>query len=357
MTTGRRRVAIVFPAHSEPQHAVKLEQSRYAAIADAIAAVGLEVVGTPYADAFVEQARMQLLGVDGVLVWYNPIEAGRDRTILNAMLRDIASKGKLVSAHPDVIDRIGTKEVLYRTRSMSWGSDTKLYATAEAMRTELPAGLLPGAARVLKQIRGQSGDGVWKVELAIPSSTRLVEPSPDALLCVRHAKRGSSEETMPLDAFLAHCQPYFAAGGGMIDQPYQARLPEGMVRCYVVGDRVAGFGEQLVNALYPAPPGTPATAAPQPGPRHYFPPTRADFQPLKQKLEREWIGELCRLVGLDRAELPILWDVDFLYGPKDSAGADTYVLCEINVSSVYPFPDDALPPLVANTLARLGRKP
>jgi hypothetical protein len=33
----------------------------------------------------------------------------------------------------------------------------------------------------------------------------------------------------------------------MIDQPYQARLIDGMVRCYVVGDTVAGFGEQLVD--------------------------------------------------------------------------------------------------------------
>ena len=52
---------------------------------------------------------------------------------------------------------------------------------------------------------------------------------------------------------------------------------------------------------------------------------------------------------------PVLWDVDFLYGPKDNQGADTFVLCEINVSSVYPFPPDAMAPLVAETVARLRR--
>jgi hypothetical protein len=31
------------------------------------------------------------------------------------------------------------------------------------------------------------------------------------------------------------------------------------------------------------------------------------------------------------------------------------VLCEINVSSVYPFPPDALGPLVAETLRRMAR--
>jgi len=53
--------------------------------------------------------------------------------------------------------------------------------------------------------------------------------------------------------------------------------------------------------------------------------------------------------------LPILWDADFLYGEKDADGADTFVLCEINVSSVYPFPDDALDALAAETLAQIER--
>ena len=87
----------------------------------------------------------------------------------------------------------------------------------------------------------------------------------------------------------------------MIDQIYQRRLPEGMVRCYLVRDRVAGFGEQLVNALYPAEPGAPANSAPLPGPRLYYPPTRADFQGLKNRLEREWLDQRCCIVGVEKA--------------------------------------------------------
>jgi hypothetical protein len=52
--------------------------------------------------------------------------------------------------------------------------------------------------------------------------------------------------------------------------------------------------------------------------RHYFPPTRADFQPLKEKLEREWLDELCQLLELEKSQLPVIWDADFLYGPKDA---------------------------------------
>jgi hypothetical protein len=353
MTSERHRVAIVFPANAKERLSTNVEQSRFADIAKALCATGIEVVGAPYADELVEDVRTRLLGVDGVLVWVNPIQGGHDRSILNAMLADVAARGVFVSAHPEVIDKMGTKEVLYRTRGMSWGCDTRLYANLEAMQVEFPASLLSGAPRVLKQIRGQSGDGVWKVELARTPGQSPSLISLDTALRIRHAARGSAEETMSLKAFLSRCQSYFGAAGGMIDQAYQLRLPDGMVRCYIVRDRVAGFGEQLVNALYPAAPGSPVSEAPQPGPRHYFPPTRSDFQRLKERLEHEWVDELCRLLGLVRSQLPVIWDADFLYGPKDATGADTFVLCEINVSSVYPLPEEALVPLAAETLARI----
>ena len=50
---------------------------------------------------------------------------------------------------------------------------------------------------------------------------------------------------------------------------------------------------------------------------------------------------MMQLLDLDTESLPIIWDADFLYGPRDAAGQDTYVLCEINVSSVFPFPEQA----------------
>jgi hypothetical protein len=48
-----------------------------------------------------------------------------------------------------------------------------------------------------------------------------------------------------------------------------------------------------------------------------------------------------RELGLTPAEMPIIWDADFLYGPRTADGADSYVLCEINVSSVFAVPDQA----------------
>lgn len=341
-----QKVAIVFPASAVSGQSARIEDTRFAGVAAALRGAGLEVEAVPYADDAADAARARLLQSDGVLVWINPIQDGRDRTVLDALLEDVAAAGVFVSAHPDTIRRMGTKEVLYRTRSMAWGCDTRLYPTAAALREGLAQSLAAGAPRVLKQVRGHSGDGVWKVEAASAAG-------PGGRVRVRHAKRGSVEEEMPLDAFLQRCAPYFAGDGRMIDQAYQPRLTDGMVRCYLVGDRVEGFGEQKVNALYPADPDADPRDAPPPGPRLYYPPTRPDFQPLKERLEKQWVAEMCRTLALDPARLPVLWDADFLYGPKDAAGADSYVLCEINVSSVSPFPDEALAPLAAAMRARL----
>jgi hypothetical protein len=355
--TSPYRVAIVFPADPERRQKTRLEDSRFARTAAALAERGMAVEGAPYVADDVARLREQLMRVDGVLVWINPIVDGRDRTDLNKVLADVAASGLFVSAHPDVIAKMGTKDVLFRTRTMGWGCDTRHYPTSAAMKKELPESLATGEARILKRTRGHSGDGVWKIELAEQAGSGPASVvSPRTSVRVRHAKRGSVETTMSLAAFTAQCEPYFAPGEGVIDQIYQRRLRDGMVRCYLVRDRVAGFGEQLINALYPSEPGAPANSAPQPGPRLYYPPTRMDFQLLKDRLEREWLGELCSIVGVGKAQLPILWDADFLYGEKDASGADTYVLCEINVSSVYPFPDDALGPLAAETLAQLERR-
>lgn len=47
-------------------------------------------------------------------------------------------------------------------------------------------------------------------------------------------------------------------------------------------------------------------------------------------------------------------DADFLYGPPDDEGADTYVSCEMNISSVFAIPDQAAAPLGRCVARRLN---
>jgi hypothetical protein len=65
------------------------------------------------------------------------------------------------------------------------------------------------------------------------------------------------------------------------------------------------------------------------------------FQVLGAKMEAEWTPQMMEILGIDAASLPIIWDADFLYGPRTASGEDSYVLCEINVSSVFAIPDQA----------------
>ena len=79
-------------------------------------------------------------------------------------------------------------------------------------------------------------------------------------------------------------------------------------------------------------------------------PDAAPFQALRRKMESEWTPQMMKVLGIGAESLPIIWDADFLYGPRTAAGEDTYVLCEINVSSVFAIPDAA-----PAAIARLAR--
>ncbi len=344
MAVKSPKVALLWHGDREARNTATLVGHRFSGVAQVLRGVGIEAEPAVYNDEFADEVRDQLSGVDGVLVWVNPIEQECDRTILDNLLRELSGKGVFVSAHPDVILKMGTKEVLFLTREMRWGCDTQLYSTIEQFREQLPASLAKGKPRVLKQYRGNGGNGVWKVEK---------HPSDPELIRVRHALRGSIEQDLPLAEFFNQFEVYFNGSGRIIDQPYQDRLIDGMVRCYLTGDKVVGFGRQAINALFPAPSGCASGHAPQPGPRHYYPPDTTAFQPIKMKMENEWLDAMCHILHIEPESLPIIWDADFLFGPKTSSGDDTYVLCEINVSSVYPFPDEALEPIAVATRERL----
>lgn len=337
MKTSTRQLALLYPGDRAARDSAVPAASRFAALFEALAAASVHVEPAVYHDDFADEVRDQLLGVQAVLVWCNPIEDGRRRDRLDALLHEVAEAGVLVSAHPDAILCLGTKDVLFETRDLPFGSDVHRVDSLAQLASELPQRLQNGA-RVLKQHRGHSGIGVWRVEQV-----------GDGALTVQHAQRGSVPQRMDMAALQTTLAPYFdpQAGGHMIDQAWQPRLAEGMVRAYLVEDRVAGFGVQAVNALHPD--------APLPGPRLYHGPELPEFQALREGLESSWITRLRERVGLARERLPLLWDCDFMRGEHTADGGQRYVLCEINVSSVSPFPPSAIAPLVEAVRRRIAR--
>jgi hypothetical protein len=329
------RVAILWRGDEAERRNASAETGRFAAVTVALRDLGIDAEPVVYEDDVVGAVRAQLTTVDGVLVWVNPIHQGRNRATLDALLREVAARGVWVSAHPDVILKMGTKEVLHRTRTMGWGCDTALYRTAEAMRAELPGRLATGP-RVIKRNRGNGGQGVWKVE-SLPDR---------AMLRVLDATKDAPEE-LTLDGFLDRCADYFE-DGSVVDQPFQARLSEGVVRCYMAGDRCAGFGYHKVKALVDAP-----AARAEAGSRRYTSNADPRFQQLRRLMEDEWTPQLTSLLDIPRRDLPMIWDADFMLGPRRADGTDGYVLGEINVSSVFPIPDEAPAEIARRVAERL----
>src|SRR5215471_18523667 len=97
------------------------------------------------------------------------------------------------------------------TRELGWGADTDLYTSIDDFNKLFPARLSSSGPRVL------------------------------------HAQRGSILEELSLGAFMSRCHIYFAGDGQIIDQAFQPRLPEGMIRCYLTQNEVVGFGHQLIK--------------------------------------------------------------------------------------------------------------
>ncbi|SDH12406.1 Cj0069 family protein [Pelagibacterium luteolum] len=337
LTAHLGRIAVLWRGDELERRGATPETCRFKAIFAALAGAGVEAVPLVYEDDVIDAVRAELETLDGVLVWVNPIHDGRNRARLDALLREVAARGVWVSAHPDVILKMGTKEVLYHTRKMSWGCDTALYRTAEVMRAELPE-RLTGGPRVIKRSRGNGGQGVWKVERVVGHGVRVLDATQD------------KAEQLPLEEFLNRCADYFE-DGPVIDQPFQARLSDGVVRCYMVGDRCAGFGHQKVKALVDD-----LVTRAEVGPRLYTSNADERFQRLRRLMEDEWIPQLTASLDISRRDLPMIWDADFMLGPPDREGTDSYVLGEINASSVFPIPNEAPVEIARRVADRLRSK-
>lgn len=364
---GGPRIGLLSRGARPPGRQSARAAERLAPLYEAFAALGVLVEPVVYADDAFAEVRAQMLELDGVLVWVNPVQDGVDRARLDVLLREVADRGVWVSAHPDVIARMGTKEVLHTTRHLGWGSATEIYRSEQELAERFPARIAEHGVLVLKQGRGTGGAGVWRVELIGPSGDSWGDPGPASLVRVQHAQAGDpTAEEMPLTRFLERCHGYFSEFGIMVDQPFQQRLAEGMIRAYFVHDQLVGFQHQWPEALL-HPHGTagtgraadgadglPATTRP---PRMHVmePPDMPAYRRLRQSLEAEWIPQMARLLDLDAAALPVIWDADFLHGPTTATGDDTFVLCEINASCVWPFPPSAASTIAEAALDRVAQ--
>lgn len=308
-------------------------EEKYRLLAESFVESGTDVETVLYNDTCVDECRDSLKDLDALLVWVNPIEKGQDRKVLDQLLVELENEGVYVSSAPDTIIKMGTKEVLFKTRDLDLGSNVEMYSSFDDFTNRFPDSITNGRTRVLKQFRGAGGDGVFKVKASESESGSMV---------LLHAKRGATEEMFSMDEFFDFFRGFFANGSPMLDQEWNNGITNGMVRCYLTGNRVAGFGYQEINALYPRIDGPVA-----PGKRFYFTESCALFSDLRTLMEDRWVDELVAVAELNPDKLPVIWDADFFINTMVPNTTGRYTLCEINVSCVSPFPESAIGPMVS----------
>ena len=79
------------------------------------------------------------------------------------------------------------------------------------------------------------------------------------------------------------------------------------------------------------------------------------FNDLKIIMETNWVPQLQEKLSISKSRMPVIWDADFFINGDNAESVDRkYTLCEINVSSVSPFPPSAIKFIVNEVGIRLG---
>jgi hypothetical protein len=86
MATDRiGRIALLWRGDRDARAKAKPTNNRLSPVFEALAAVNVAAEPAVYSDEMVDEVRDQLLRLDGVLVWVDPISDGRDRSKLDPM--------------------------------------------------------------------------------------------------------------------------------------------------------------------------------------------------------------------------------------------------------------------------------
>lgn len=112
------KVALLWRGDAQSPLDARPEVSRFKAIYASLRRAAIGAEPAVYSEDLANEVYEQLLRVDAVLVWVNPNDAGLRREALDDLLRKVAAAGVFVSAHPDIIAKMGVKAVLHRTKSL-----------------------------------------------------------------------------------------------------------------------------------------------------------------------------------------------------------------------------------------------
>lgn len=242
------------------------------------------------------------------------------------MLRELVNNGVEGLPHPDAMIAYGAKNSVEKLKGTSIvPKDVFTYYDFDTLKEEFPKSLKNGV-RVLKQNRGSTGEGIWRVEVISPEKYSKSKQIPlDAMLKLTEARDNHTEEKT-MQEFLEFCIKYLEGANGMLlDMPFLERIVEGEIRVLMLRDTV-------VNIVHKKPAQT----------KDAFSATLFSGAKYRYDKPEKW-PELVDLVNsslrtiqqkLGNYDLPLIWTADFMLDTDKKTGKDKYVLGEINASCV-----------------------
>ena len=259
-----------------------------------------------------------------------------------AMLRRLCDDGLVGMSHPDAMTGYGAKDALTKLAGTKLvPQDTYAYYDIATFKQNFPKSLAKGE-RVLKQNRGSTGEGIWRVRLADEALYGSVLSDETAIICTE-AKDNHSEQRK-LGEFMDFCEQYIVGDNGMlVDMTFLPRIKEGEIRLLMLYDKP-------VNVVHkkPAEGGDAFSATLFSGAKY-----RYDKPEQWQSLVDMFLSELPAVrARLGNYDLPLIWTADFILD-TDASGAAKYVLGEINCSCVGFTSHLELAPEVAENIIKI----
>ena len=240
------------------------------------------------------------------------------------MLRELCANGVIGMPHPDAMIGYGAKDALAKLRHTPLvPEDTYAYYTIKEFKEIFPKSLAKGE-RVLKQNRGSTGEGIWRVQLVDALEDYSTEVPLNAKVKCTEAK-DNHVEYHELDAFLTLCEQYIVGSNGMlVDMAFLPRIKEGEIRLFMLRDKP-------INVVHkkPAADADAFSATLFSGAQYRYD-SPAEWATLVHSFLSQ-LSEVTELLG--GYDLPLIWTADFILD-TDERGQDTYILGEMNCSCV-----------------------
>ncbi|QCB27815.1 hypothetical protein CENDO_02585 [Corynebacterium endometrii] len=245
------------------------------------------------------------------------------------LLTKLADAGLVGMSTPADMMAYGAKDALVKLNDTDLvPEDTAAYYEVEDFHNTFPTSLSYGE-RVLKQNRGSTGEGIWRVRLADAKLAESVEPGTalplDTELKCTEAVDNKTHD-YKLGEFMDFCDQYIIGDNGMlVDMRFMPRIVEGEIRILMVGNNPV-----FIVHKKPAEGGDNFSATLFSGAKYTY--DKPEAWPELLEMFDEARPVIASKLG-DTDNVPLIWTADFMLADGEN-GEDTYVLGEINCSCV-----------------------